>query len=355
MELVDKSMSNATQRLMNNATQSGMDNATERTQSVLQDGYDLPVYGLDTGWFLYIHVPALCCIFVSLFCASAVIIASFRSQTRPFFSWMRSERFVVYLSMCDALFNLTHSMDHLQMVITKDHVYPVELCEFYSYFLALFSSAQFLVTNVAAFKAFGLIYLQKEFGLGKYDWKLLLYTFGIPFMLSACAALLGYYGPTGSYCHFDAVKGAVANIFFTTVPMTAVLVANIVLYVLTWWKIHTESKRIKTMLGNEAQTVRASHRAAKMMSLFVTAFFVQWWALGIAIVWYKFAVIPKEYLTITVIITNLGGVVNGVVYIIIKRRRDRHGNKSFKSPRHSLKDFGNNHRKVDVSVIDTKM
>lgn len=151
------------------------------------------------------------------------------------------------------------------------------------------------------------------------------------------------------------MKGAVANIFFTTVPMTAVLVANIVLYVLTWWKIHTESKRIKTMLGNEAQTVRASHRAAKMMSLFVTAFFVQWWALGIAIVWYKFAVIPKEYLTITVIITNLGGVVNGVVYIIIKRRRDRHGNKSFKSPRHSLKDFGNNHRKVDVSVIDTKM
>ncbi|XP_065944530.1 uncharacterized protein [Magallana gigas] len=332
-----------------------MDNATQRTQSVLQDGYDLPVYGLDTGWFLYIHVPALCCIFVSLFCASAVLIASFRSQSRSFFSWMRSERFVVYLSMCDALFNLTHSMDHLQMVITKDHVYPVELCEFYSFFLEVFSSAQFLMTNVAAFNAFGLIFLKKQFELGKYDWKLLLFTFGVPFVLSICALNLGYYGPTGSYCYFDAVKGAVANIFFTTVPMTTVLVANVVLYVLTWWKIHTESKRIKTMLGNEAQTVRASHKAAKLMSLFVAAFFVQWWALGIAIVWYKFAVVPKEFHTITVIFANIGGVVNGFVYIIIQRRKAHHGNKSSKNSGYSLKDSENSQRNVNVSVIDTKV
>lgn len=172
-------------------------------------------------------------------------------------------------------------------------------------------------------------------------------------MLSASASLLGYYGPTGSYCHFDAAKGAVANIFFTTVPMTAVLVTNVVLYVLTWWKIHTESKRIKTMLGNEAQTLRASHRAAKLMSLFVTAYFVQWWAISIAIVWYKFAVIPKEFYTITVIFSNIGGVINGFVYIIIERRKAHHGNKSSKYSGQSLKDSENSHRNVNVSVIDT--
>lgn len=156
-------------------------------------------------------------------------------------------------------------------------------------------------------------------------------------------------------CYFDAVKGAVANIFFTTVPMTTVLVANVVLYVLTWWKIHTESKRIKTMLGNEAQTVRASHKAAKLMSLFVAAFFVQWWALGIAIVWYKFAVVPKEFHTITVIFANIGGVVNGFVYIIIQRRKAHHGNKSSKNSGYSLGDSENSQRNVNVSVIDTKV
>ena len=165
---------------------------------VLRDGYDLDVYGLDTGWFLYIHVPALCCIFLSLLSASAVIVFSFRSQTRTFFSWTRSERFVVYLSLCDALFNITHSMDHLQMAITKEHVYPVELCEFYSFFIGEFVSAQLLMTNVAAINAFGLIFLQKQFKLGKYDWRLLLYTFGVPFVMSICAVNLGYYGPSGS-------------------------------------------------------------------------------------------------------------------------------------------------------------
>ncbi|XP_062593175.1 uncharacterized protein LOC134254654 [Saccostrea cucullata] len=307
-----------------------MENNTYRPKTIVKDGYDLDVYGLDTQWFLFIHIPALCCIFLSLFTASAVIIASFRSQTRSFFSWTRSERFVVYFSLCDAFFNLTHSMDHLQMVITKGHVYPRELCEFYAFFLCGIIAVQLLMTNVAAINAFGLIYLQKQFKLGKYDWKLLLYTFGVPFVMSLCAVSLGYYGPSGSYCAFDAVKGTLASIFFVTVPITTVLVINVVLYTLTWWKIHVESKRIKAMLGTEAQTVRASYNAAKLMSLFVTVFFIQWWALGIVSVWQNFSKVPQEFFTVIVIFTNLGGVYNGAVYIIIRRRRKR--NKTPKTP-----------------------
>ncbi|XP_048735729.1 uncharacterized protein LOC125651190 [Ostrea edulis] len=335
---------------------SSVENVTHQTKGRLRDGYDLDVYGLDTGWFLFIHIPALCCIFLSLISASAVIIASFRNQTRSFFTWMRSERFVVYLSSCDALFNVTHSMDHLQMAITKEHVYPVQLCEFYSFFIGEFVSAQLLMTNVAAINAFGLIYLQKQFKLGRYDWKLLLYTFGVPFVMSMCAVNLGYYGPSGSYCYFDGVKGAFANIFFTTVPMTVILVINVVLYILTWWKIYTESKQIKTMLGSEAQTLRASHSAAKLMSLFVTAFFIQWWALGIISVWQNFAVVPQEFFTVVVMFTNLGGVLNGAVYIIIKKRRNRnYSNKTLKSSSQTSQDSGVGNSTTNVSIVDTKM
>ncbi|XP_062593174.1 uncharacterized protein LOC134254653 [Saccostrea cucullata] len=333
-------------------------NSTQRDK-VLRDGYDLDVYGLDTQWFLFIHIPALCCIFLSLFSASAVIIASFRSRTRPFFSWTRSERFVVYLSLCDALFNVTHSMDHLQMVITKEHVYPRELCEFYSFFLGEFVSAQLLMTNVAAINAFALIYLHKEFKLGRYDWRLLLYTFGVPFVMSMCAVNLGYYGPSGSYCLFDGVKGALASVFFVTVPITLILVVNVVLYILTWWKINTESKRLKTMLGKEAQTVRASHRAAKLMSLFVAAFFIQWWALAIISVWHNFAVVPQEFFTVVVVFTNLGGVLNGVVYIIIKNRRNQNYNSKVSKVKKNCSqmslDSGMGNSCTNISTVDTAM
>ncbi|XP_061173515.1 uncharacterized protein LOC133182677 [Saccostrea echinata] len=344
--------------VFNTSRNNSAQNITQREKRAPRDGYDLNVYGLDTEWFLFIHIPALCCIFLSLFSASAVIIASFRSQTRSFFSWMRSERFVVYLSMCDALFNVTHSMDHLQMVITKEHVYPKELCEFYSFFLCEFVSAQLLMTNVAAMNAFGLIYLHKQFKLGRYDWKLLLYTFGVPFVMSMCAVNLGYYGPSGSYCLFDGVKGALASVFFVTVPITFILVVNVVLYILTWWKIHTESKRIKTMLGKEAQTVRASHRAAKLMSLFVAAFFIQWWALAIISVWHNFAVVPQEFFTVVVVFTNLGGVLNGAVYIIIKRRRKQnYSSKIAKNCSQMSLDssVGNSNTGINISIVDTTM
>ncbi|XP_062586762.1 uncharacterized protein LOC134248372 [Saccostrea cucullata] len=290
----------------------------------LSDGYDLEVVGLASNWFLFIHIPALCCIFLSLISATAVIIVSFRSQSRSFFSWTRSERFVVYLSLCDALFNVTHSMDHLQMLITKEHVYPLALCEFYAFFIGEFVSAQILMTNVAAVNAFSLIYLQKQFKLGMYDWKLLIYTFGVPFVLSMSAVDLGFYGPSGSYCYFDGVKGAFASIFFTTIPMTIVLVVNVMLYISTWWKIFTTSRHLKTMLGRETQTLDASFNAAKMMSLFVAVFFVQWWALAIVNVWQNFAVVPEEFLTVVVIFTNLGGVCNAGVFVIIRKRRSKH-------------------------------
>lgn len=58
-----------------------------------------------------------------------------------------------------------------------------------SSFLSFSASVQFLLTNVAAFNAFGLIYIQKKFEFGKYGWKLLLINFGVPFVLSATATL----------------------------------------------------------------------------------------------------------------------------------------------------------------------
>lgn len=169
------------------------------TEKVPVDGYDLQVYGLANGRFYSIHVTAICCILISLICVITVLVLSYRTQNfRTFFQWAKSERFVVYLAICDGLFNAAHSVDHLHMVITKDHVYPRELCKFYGFILAVFVTAQNLMVNVVAVNAFMLMYFQKKLEFGRYDWMLLAWTFGVPFIGAVVAAIMGQFGTNGS-------------------------------------------------------------------------------------------------------------------------------------------------------------
>ena len=173
------------------------DNRT--TDQVLRDGYDLEVYGLANGQFYYIHVTALCFIVTSLCCAIIVMVLSFRRQSfHTFFSWTKSERFVVYLAICDGLFNAAHSVDHLHMVTTRNHVYPKELCKFYGFVLAEFVTAQNLMVNIVAVNAFLLMYFQTNLKFGRYDWRLLSWTFGLPCAGAIVAAFYDQFGTNGS-------------------------------------------------------------------------------------------------------------------------------------------------------------
>ena len=165
----------------------------------IKNGYDLPVYGLASGTFYYLHVPALFCILCSFICVVIALTLSFRQKDyKIFFSWTKSERFVVYLAICDGGFNIFHSMDHMQYVITRDHVRPIELCEFYAVMLAEFVSAQILMVNVVAVNAFILMVFKKKLNFGKYDWRLLVWTFALPFVGATAVAVSGQLGPNGS-------------------------------------------------------------------------------------------------------------------------------------------------------------
>jgi hypothetical protein len=162
--------------------------------------YDIPVVGLGTSYFYILHSVALACILCSLVSAVSVIVASFRTKsTRTFFkSWSKCERFVVYLALCDGLFNVAHFMDHFHMAIKQDHVRPLELCEFYGFIIIMFISAQMLLVSIIAINAFALMRFSKNIDLGKYDWKLLLLTFGFPFLQCLGVTCAGEMGPTGA-------------------------------------------------------------------------------------------------------------------------------------------------------------
>ena len=162
--------------------------------------YDITVIGLGTSNFYIIHSLALTCILISLISATAVIFVSFKTKSaKTFFkSWSKCERFVVYLAICDGLFNTAHFMDHFHMAIVKDHVHPIELCEYYGFVLFMFISAQMLLVSLIAVNAFVLMRFGKNLDLGKWDWKLHLITFGFPFVECLVVTLAGEIGPTGA-------------------------------------------------------------------------------------------------------------------------------------------------------------
>ncbi|XP_045210906.2 uncharacterized protein LOC123562331 [Mercenaria mercenaria] len=300
-----------------------MDNVTSEPGTILnlKTGYDLPVYGLANDTFYYVHVPALHCIFGSLLCAVAVLILSFRHKHHnTFFSWTKSERFIVYLAICDGGFNVFHSADHLQYVIAKDHVRPKELCEFYGVALTEFITAQNLMVNIVAINAFIMMYFNKNLDFGKYDWRVLAWTFGLPFVGGMAAAVSGQLGPNGVFCHLDAIKGGISFISMTTVPLVIIFTANTVLYVLTWGKIKLHTSRMSRSLKN-ANIEEKSHCAARNMSMFVSAFFIQWWAAVVFSVWQLAEPrVPQPLMHVTTIFSNLGGCLNLGIYIIIRRR-----------------------------------
>jgi len=165
-----------------------------------RSGYDFPMYGLANGQFYIIHGVAIACLITSLLAAVIALVLSFRRQHRRHFftKWSKSERFVVYLALCDGLYNTCHLLDHVHIVIKHDHVYPEWLCSFYGLNLALFMTAQNLMVNVIAVNAFVLICFGKNLDFGTRDWRILVWTFGVPLLAVIVAAVFKQFGPVGA-------------------------------------------------------------------------------------------------------------------------------------------------------------
>lgn len=96
-----------------------------RSEQNLTDGYMLPVLGIDECGnvgtpFILMHGCALFWIQLSTIGGGSVIIGSLffnkTNKNRSFFKWQVSERLVVYLALCDFLFNISHTMDHAYYV-----------------------------------------------------------------------------------------------------------------------------------------------------------------------------------------------------------------------------------------------
>ena len=157
------------------------DNGNSSYPPTPKDGYDLPVYGLDNGLFYALHIPAVVCLATSLSCALTTMIISFRRHAgKSFFSWTKCSRIVVYLAVCDGMHNLAHISDHIQMIITKNHVRPKALCQIYGFMTLMFGTAQNILVAIVALNIFLMMYFGKNLYFGCRDWRISFVTYVVP-------------------------------------------------------------------------------------------------------------------------------------------------------------------------------
>ncbi|XP_052762214.1 uncharacterized protein LOC128204846 [Mya arenaria] len=189
--------------------------------------------------------------------------------------------------------------------------------------LTVFITAQVLIVNVVAINAFVMMYFNKKIYFGKYDSGLLVWTFGVPFVGAVVAAVYEQFGPMGSACFIDAINGTVASLIFTTIPLPIIMTLNTLLYIMTWFKIRNQANNLKKTLGPLTRTANAPYKAARNMSMFVLALFIQWsftavfgsWALIVK----NPARIPEVMHDFGLIFSNLGGIMNLVIFVKIRK------------------------------------
>ncbi|CAG2216297.1 unnamed protein product [Mytilus edulis] len=284
--------------------------------TLAESGYDIPVFGGGHYCFNLIHVTAIVCLLLTLFSAFGVIILLYKSKAgKRFMKWHKHERFLLYRCICDISYGIVHTLDHVQIVITKDHIRPSGLCSVYGMLLVNICLSESLFSLMSALNAFMSVYFRKDVNFGDKDWKLLLLLSLGPFVAVFPLSFLHVFGPNGNFCAFDSVKGVIANTILCTGIMGAVLIALSTIYVFTWYRIFTESRNLKTNLGNSSSVRKATLRSAKAMCLFVVVYIIQWTPITVYGTWQLISDVPYELFLAIVLMTNLSGVYSGVIWL----------------------------------------
>ena len=164
------------------------------------DGYDLPIIGLSDGHFNQLHISTVCCLLLSCICSVTVLILSYKDNRhlKGFFRWRQIDRFVSYLALSNGSFNIVHSIDHLNVFVTQDHVRPKFLCQVYAILMIQFLEAQILMVNLVAINMFVLVYFNKRLDFGQFDWKLLMWMIAVPTTTNVVALSTDTLGSNGA-------------------------------------------------------------------------------------------------------------------------------------------------------------
>ena len=123
---------------------------------------------------------------------------SLSSQNRiSFWKWNFAERLVVYLATVDFGFSSFHLVDKVYYLSRVANP-PDGLCSMVGFFNQ-FMFSQWIVVMCAAVNACSLVVFNRKLDLGRWDWKLIVIAFGIPFVCGVIEVSLGLLGQAGAW------------------------------------------------------------------------------------------------------------------------------------------------------------
>ena len=97
---------------------------------------------------------------------------------------------------------------------------------------------------------------------------------------------------------------------------------DLVMYAEVWYKIKTTQKRLKnssTTQGGGGKDQGRYDKTAKILTLFVASYVVQWWPFMVYAIWAYVALPPMIMYFLTVLFCNMGGVCNFFAYTFVRR------------------------------------
>lgn len=143
--------------------------------------------------------------------------------------------------------------------------------------------------------------------LGRYDWKLLVITYGGPFLYSMLPFITNDYGHDGAWCWIKETPGNAPKIMYNLVPLVVVLVLNIAVLSIIYFQVR--ASRAANNSGSAGETV------IKRALLFVLAYIIQFTPLTIyTVVAISGGTVSFGYILAVVTTINLGGLLNGLAY-----------------------------------------
>ncbi|ELT98197.1 hypothetical protein CAPTEDRAFT_212404 [Capitella teleta] len=99
------------------------------------------------------------------------------------------------------------------------------------------------------------------------------------------------------------------------ITMVIVFAVNAICYGAIYVKMQQTARQASSDNQNDKY-----HKAAKLMLLFVAVYLLQWWPYTTQALWSLVTPIPFGMVIIVVVVCNLGGLYNAIVYTIIRRR-----------------------------------
>lgn len=241
-----------------------------------------------------------------------------KKKTRlSFWKWNDGERFVIYLNTCDLYQGISHILDHAYMAYAKDNP-PDLICAVFAFFLHNSIFSQWMVVVSIAVSACSLVVFGRKMSLGRYDWRLFVFAFGIPLVISVTAISLGLLGASGAWCFIKhgAPSWIVYTYFVNIFQISTYLLVGLA-YGAIWIKIKRTTQLMK------GSTTERYQNTAKVMLIFVAIFIFQWCTFTLCNIWSIFATPHPVAFIIAVIFVNIGGIYNSIAYTFIRRRLQR--------------------------------